>query len=507
MTSVPIAPEERIQVIDILRGYALLGILMVNMAFYSQPIVVPFLGEPAGTSGADRVADHAIRWLAEGKFFSLFSLLFGIGLYVQMTRAEARGAAFVPQYARRLLALLAIGALHATLLWSGDILATYAILGFVLLLFRKRKPRTVALWAIGFVVVPLLLGTIVFFLAMRAPNPGARAERVAHLQELATQAWQVYGHGSFVDVTRQRAHDFLLLLPALLRMVPGILCMFLFGLFVARRGLLHDVVANRKTLRRICAVCLPLGIAINALCAFAPQEGAWRLLGPIGVALGGPILCFGYASGIALLSAHEGWRRLLAPLGAGGRMALTNYLLQSLVCSTLFYGYGFGQLGRFGAAKGVVLTFAIWFAELGLSMLWLRRFRYGPAEWLWRSVTYRRLQPMRRASRRIDFSRLTLRLLGRRRGGPVAPALPQLLAHFGSRLSRHQHGDAQADERAHCPLGAGQGGDACPDRQRSSRMFLDDRAPFLRRRFGLFFHGVLLPQCEMAFRKRSRARS
>jgi len=117
-----------------------------------------------------------------------------------------------------------------------------------------------------------------------------------------------------------------------------------------------------------------------------------------GVALGGPILCFGYASGIALLCAHEGWRRLLAPLGAAGRMALTNYLLQSLVCTTLFYGYGFGLLGRFGAAAGLVLTLAIWVAQLGLSTLWLRYFRYGPAEWLWRSVTYRSVQPMRRTS-------------------------------------------------------------------------------------------------------------
>src|SRR5262252_2645994 len=116
MTSAPIAPEERIQVIDILRGFALLGILMVNMAFYSQPIVVPFLEEPAGGNGTDRMAADAIQFLAEGKFYSLFSMLFGIGLFVQMTRAEARGATFVPQYARRLVALLAIGVCHATLI-------------------------------------------------------------------------------------------------------------------------------------------------------------------------------------------------------------------------------------------------------------------------------------------------------------------------------------------------------------------------------------------------------
>jgi uncharacterized protein len=137
---------------------------------------VPFLGEPAGGSVADRVAADAIRFLAEGKFYSLFSMLFGIGLFVQMTRAEARGAAFVPQYARRLVALLAIGVCHATLIWSGDILATYALLGFVLLLFRKRRPRTVALWAAGFVLVPLMIGTTVMIVIGPTPPlaPSAR---------------------------------------------------------------------------------------------------------------------------------------------------------------------------------------------------------------------------------------------------------------------------------------------------------------------------------------------
>ena len=121
-----------------------------------------------------------------------------------------------------------------------------------------------------------------------------------------------------------------------------------------------------------------------------------RVAGYAAVAIGGPLLCFAYASGLALLVAGQPWRQRLAPLGAAGRMALTNYLLQSLVCTTLFYGYGVGLLGRLGAAAGLALALALWAAQLGLSVLWLRHFRYGPAEWLWRSLTYLRAQPMRR---------------------------------------------------------------------------------------------------------------
>jgi len=408
-TLTPTAPEERIEVLDVLRGFALLGILMVNMAFYSQPIVVPFLGEPAGARAIDRAASLFIRFFAEGKFYSLFSLLFGIGLFVQMTRVEARGGAFGALYARRLLVLLAIGVAHALFIWPGDILATYALLGFILLAFRKRKPKTLAVWAVGLVVVPLVLAVVsmVVIHLVRgqahdaAALAAAQSQRMTRWAGLAAQEWQAYRQGSFLEVTRQRARDVVLLLPSLVRMVPGILCMFVSGLWVARRGLLHDVAANRRLLVRIISVCLPLGLIANALLVLAHNRGAggpggWFLAGYAAVAIGGPLLCFAYASGLALLVAGEPWRQRLAPLGAAGRMALTNYLLQSLVCTTLFYGYGVGLLGRLGAAAGLALALALWAAQLGLSVLWLRHFRYGPAEWLWRSLTYLRAQPMRR---------------------------------------------------------------------------------------------------------------
>src|SRR5262249_46605365 len=160
-------------------------------------------------------------------------------------------------------------------------------------------------------------------------------ERVARLTALAAQGWETYGHGSFAEVTRQRAHDFVLLMPSLARMVPGILCMFVGGLWVARRGLLHDVVANRRLLARIFAVCLPLGLAVNGLGVLAHHFGAgtpssWVIVEQVAIAFGGPLLCIGYASGLALLVARGSWR--FAALQAAGRMALTNYLMQSFVC-------------------------------------------------------------------------------------------------------------------------------------------------------------------------------
>lgn len=397
----PLQPEGRIQVLDILRGFALLGILLANMRFYSQPLVAAMMGGPTG--GIDLVTTHLVRFLVEAKFYSLFSLLFGIGLFVQMTRAEAHGAGFGRLYVRRLVALGGIGAVHAFLLWPGDILTTYAVLGFVLLAFRNRQPRTLIVWALVFLVLPLLVvavQTVVTPLPSGGAASPSRALSVAQATVRVSHDWQVYGHGSFAEVTAQRVRDFRLLLPAFVSMAPGMLCMFLTGLWVARRGLLHDVTSHRPQLVRIFAICVVLGAVANGGVLFAREslaEPGWRLAMRVMQAFGAPLLCFAYAAGIAVLAADQRWRRRLAPLGAAGRMALSNYLLQSAVCTTLFYGYGFGLLGRVGVAGGVALALALWSAQLVISTLWLRRFSYGPAEWVWRSLTYGRRPSMRRA--------------------------------------------------------------------------------------------------------------
>ena len=398
----PITAEDRIQVLDVLRGFALLGILLANMPFYANPITATMLGEATG--GPDRIVSALVRLLVEAKFYCLFSLLFGIGLFVQMTRAEAHGAPFARLHARRLLALGAIGVAHAFLLWSGDILTTYAILGGVLLAFRTRRPTTLAVWALAVLLVPLVYyatSAVVTHLGTDGGTAAARAERLAQLTARSAHDWQVYGHGSFAEVTLQRIRDFRLLLPSLVYMASGMFCMFLTGLWLARRGVLQDLRPHRRWFVRIVAVCAPLGLAANALVVIGRDRAgdlAWRLVTMVMRTVGAPMLCFAYAAGIALLVTSERWRRRLAPLGAAGRMPLTSYLLQSLVCTTVFYGYGLGFLGRVGIADGAALALLLWTAQLALSTLWLRHFAYGPAEWLWRALTYGRVPTMRRRS-------------------------------------------------------------------------------------------------------------
>jgi uncharacterized protein len=399
----PTPPADRIDLLDVLRGVALLGILLANMPVYSHPIAALMAGEPTAQGRIDEATAVVVRFLVEAKFYSLFSLLFGIGFAVQMSRASARGVAFVRIYARRLVALAVFGAAHALLVWPGDILLVYAVLGVVLLAFRDRQPSTLLLWAATFLVVPRIIDLGSLLLTSEATATAAAVERAAHMTSLAAEGWMIYGQGSFADVTRQRAHDYALLWPSIRLMAPGIVCMFLTGVWVIRRGLLQDLAASRPLITRIFAICLPLGVAVNVFLVVARSRAAtgdvtWRLLSKVALSLGGPLLAVAYATGIALLVARPAWRRRLVPIGAAGRMALTSYLVQSLVCTTLFYGYGAGLLGRVNTAGGAALALGLWLAQIGASTLWLRRFRYGPAEWVWRWATYLRRPPMRQAA-------------------------------------------------------------------------------------------------------------
>jgi uncharacterized protein len=382
------------------RGFALLGILLANMVFYCQPIAVALLGWAGTPGGLDRAVILLVRLLVEAKFYALFSLLFGVGFGLQLARAEARGTRFGWRYGRRLVGLAIFGLLHMLFLWTGDILHIYAVTGSLLLLFRKRRPRTVLWWALALLLVSLLFQLVATVMVplLRASASAAAPDPRRALAALASQGWQAYGQGNFLAVSQQRARDALLFLPATLITLPSTLAFFLIGLWVARRGLLQELGAGRRLPMRVLALCLPLGLAINVLLMLGRdhQTAGWRLAVGAAIFLGAPLLTIGYAAGLVLLSAHGRWRRRLAPLAAAGRMALSNYLLQSLICSTLFYGYGFGLLGRFGPATASTLALAIWTAQLAWSRLWLTHFRSGPAEWLWRSFTYLRWQPLRR---------------------------------------------------------------------------------------------------------------
>jgi uncharacterized protein len=381
----PISPSERIQSIDILRGFAVFGILSVNMAAFRSPAFIPGYVGPPGTP-LDQSVAFLVKFLAEGKFYSLFSFLFGIGFYVQMSRAEAKGRSMLSFYPRRLLVLLLFGVLHGLLLWDGEILRLYAVVGFVLLLFRNRPLRSLLVTSAVFFLISAVL------LALPFDSWAISYSGI----DLVAQARATYTSHRYSVVLAHRAWQFPdSVLYLFYEQGASVLALFLLGLWAGRQRIFENLEAHRALLRRVFWIGLVLGLAGNLV--FAATRNV--LLSSVGATVGAPALSFCYASGLLLLAHTARWRARLAPLANVGRMALSNYILQSLVCTTLFYGYGFGLYEKVGVFGGLLLTCAVYLIQIPLSAWWLRRFNFGPLEWLWRLATYGQWQSLRRPAR------------------------------------------------------------------------------------------------------------
>lgn len=403
----PITAQERIEVLDVLRGFALLGILVVNMHFFSLPFT-SFALEPHGFPGlADRVSEWLIRFAAQAKFYTLFSFLFGLGFAIFVTRADEKGRDGTRLFVRRILALLLIGTVHAFLIWPGDILMTYAVGGWILLLFRKRKPKTLILWAVILTLFgPLMMASFAGLIHMGMQNPSSRVEIEKERAQQEQQMRGIYEDGmvaysgdSYARATARRAFDVKIYWTWAPFFMPSVLAMFLVGLWAYRRGIFQDVQAHLPFVRKVWAWTLPIGIIGNGVGTYLGEitNPTWPSgLGAVGqlfFAIGAPALSMFYASSVVLLW-HTGWRERLRPLTYVGRMALTNYLLQSIVCTLLFYGYGLGMFAKMRPLYWIPLAVVIYAAQIPLSRWWLSRFQFGPAEWLWRTLTYGKPQPM-----------------------------------------------------------------------------------------------------------------
>lgn len=398
----PVPGRERIAAMDILRGVAILGILLVNMGLFSSPEGQP--ARPLWPNAADETVERFILFFAQEKFKTLFSFLFGVSLAVQMMRAEARGARFVPLYARRLGVLLLLGLGHFVFLWDGDILHNYALLGLVLLLFRRRSLKTLLVWAGLFLCIPVFFyGLTTYYSITRQVSPylmnWISYENGAEDQEALEEASRIYSSGTYAEMVALRARE----LPGDLSPVVDdayVLAIFLLGLYAGRRRVFHDLPEHRPFLRRVQGWGLMIGIAGNAAFAFGGSfdpspTSVVQNAGRMCLTLAAPALGLFYASTLLLLIQDATWRRRLAPIAAVGRMALTNYLLQSLVCTTIFYSYGLGLFSKVSPSLGLLLTMILFLIQIPLSVSWLRRFQFGPVEWLWRSLTYGQRQPMR----------------------------------------------------------------------------------------------------------------
>lgn len=402
----PAEPPDRLPQLDILRGAAVFGILLVNISHFKSPSM-PFM--PASGSPLDRWADAVISLLVEGKFYPVFVFLFGMGLAMQSMRLEARGIRATPVVVRRLLILLCIGVAHAVLIWSGDILAIYALAGLVLLWLQSVRPKTllllaIALWGMQlfFCGVPtaLLLALHTQADVQEVLTPANDALAVA-FQEMANSALQAYGQGTYLEALRYRVIEWIQIVFGYTVFILNIAGVFLLGMYVAHMGLLHDLNRNNALWRKIALVAIPVGLAANTLYAYTVTFGGVKqsitaLLSAVWLNMSfGPVLSLGYIALFALFLRSPQRHKPLHWLKATGRMALSNYLLQSVVCTLVFYNYGLGLYGKVGAATGLLMACVLFSLQALLSVWWLRRYRFGPVEWLWRTLTYRRRQPMR----------------------------------------------------------------------------------------------------------------
>jgi len=349
--------------------------------------------------------------LIDGKFYSLFSLLFGIGFTIQMRRAEAAGDPELRRFRRRLWILFAIGLVHLCLVWRGDILAFYALVGFLLIRFRHVSDRKLLRWVAALLVIPVIAylpywalgGGMKAVFVTPAVLFWAPAMLVGKAVGLAPMAAPDLVHGGWRAFGQELATGPFMRYAALLFewRLCKVLAMFLLGLWAGRRRLWEDLDAARPLLRRVALWGLGIGLPANlAMAAIGSADDYYLgntrgLIHTILYALGVTPLGLGYASlfGLAWTSARG--RAVLGVLAPVGRMALTSYLTQSIIGIVLFYDIGFGLGGRVGPALLWPLAAVILAAQTAFSTVWLRRYRFGPAEWVWRSLTYRAHQPMR----------------------------------------------------------------------------------------------------------------
>ncbi|NNC04079.1 DUF418 domain-containing protein [Corallococcus exiguus] len=407
----PIESAQRVHALDALRGFALLGVFISNsLNWFNGRLFLPKEQALAlAASPLELTVNSLFALLIEQKFVTLFTLLFGLGFALQMTRAEGRGTSIVPVYRRRLLVLLGIGLVHMFAIWLGDILTTYALVGFLLLSFRQCSEKTVLVWAalflfvvptifsIGQRVLPVMLdGAAATERAQKATKEEDAERRAAFLAGLSSdsvvtsqQANAAYGWASIPNPNR----------PVLLSIILG---RFLLGLWAGRRGLLQDVERHRPLLRKLAAWGLGVGsviglvvLALNLTYRGVTSLPGWLVWMRIPKDVGILFLGVGFAAAFALLFQKERWRKVLGVFTPAGRMALTLYLMQSVLSITLYDGWGLGLVGRTPPSLTVVFSLLLFAGQVAFSHWWLARFRFGPVEWLWRSLTYGRAQTMR----------------------------------------------------------------------------------------------------------------
>ncbi len=407
MNQGPVVSSERITSIDALRGFAVLGILVMNIQSFSMPGAAYLNPRAFGSlEGLNGLVWQLSHLFADMKFMAIFSMLFGAGIVLMNARREQAGEKVARVHYRRMLVLLLAGLAHAYLFWYGDILVAYALTGMVVFLFRRRGVRTLLVVALLFLAIPSAINLMAqWSMPHWGPDDVARIESEWWLPGAEAIDEEISSYrGSWLEQMEPRVGT---------------------AVFLQTQHYLMDV------FWRVAGLML-IGMALFKLGVFEARlaSGRYRLLALVGAVVGFPLVWYGmhfnesqgwafetsffgggeynywgslwvalfYVSIVMLACKTRAFDWATRPLSAVGRMAFSNYLLQTLVCTTIFYGHGFGLYGSVERRWQALLTVAVWALCVVFSVLWLRRFRFGPAEWAWRCLTYWELQPISRGA-------------------------------------------------------------------------------------------------------------
>ncbi|KXH80084.1 hypothetical protein AU377_09705 [Sporosarcina sp. HYO08] len=375
---------ERIAALDMMRGFALLGIFIANMLFFHTPIIYidPFTWFQVPSDV------ETYRWISifiQGTFYPIFAILFGYGINMQYEKAKRLQTPFAPVLARRMMILLMFGLIHALLIWAGDILMSYAVMGFLLILFVRIPAKWLSAFAI--VLYSLPMGAFIFLLRWMEglASETATAEFVdLHKIELSISA---YAHGSFSEIFAQRFQDWL---------VIGVQSGFMLGfIIVLPLIMLGAALSKWKIIQRAHTLKVPLaivavlggagGIWIKALPFTQGPTFSNQLLQET---FGGVLLAFGYMAFLLLLMQIPLFQVVFRPIAKAGRMSLTTYITQSIVGTFIFYSYGLGLYGKIDLETGTWIAIGVFVIQVLFAEVWLSKFKTGPIEWLWRKLTY-----------------------------------------------------------------------------------------------------------------------
>jgi uncharacterized protein len=396
----PIPLAERIEVLDAIRGFALLGIFIMNVPAFNTSLFQGFGGDPAWPHWWDVGTETVRDVIFSGKFNSMFSMLFAVGFTIQLERLRAREPDRATQiYLRRLFWLFVFGAIHACVFWAGDVLHMYALLGVVLLLLRGVPDRAIVALIVVCLLYPAIMGTIL----MATASQEATRSSIELTQQAIAADNAAFGHGNFFDTARRSTEAMLTYYahPQSTGMIRGyvqFLTTVLLGLLLGRRQFFQNVATHLPLVRRAQWWSLGIGLicgvgfmAWRNLASNPWEPSVGRILAAEGYVLCRVAIMIFYVATIIRAVCNEHWRKRIAPVTLAGRMPLTNYLLQTLIAVTLFYHWGFGLWGKVGPALDLVLAVAVFFViQVPLSRWWLSRFQIGPMEYLWRVLTYGR---------------------------------------------------------------------------------------------------------------------